>query len=96
MTAVARKLKLAAGSASIMETCAAAFIAGAWTYSCCLVLAGWWLAKRKHYWFCFVVACLACAEECDQHAEHHEHCRLCAEVCRRCKNACDDLLATIG
>ena len=24
-------------------------------------LAGWWLAKRKHYWFCFVVACLACA-----------------------------------
>ena len=42
------------------------------------------------------VACLACAEECDRHAAHHEHCRLCAEVCRRCKQACDDLLATIG
>jgi hypothetical protein len=42
------------------------------------------------------VACLACAEECDRHAAHHEHCRLCAEVCRRCKNACDELLATIG
>src|ERR687891_649297 len=40
--------------------------------------------------------CLACAEECDRHAAHHEHCRLCAEVCRRCKNACDELLATVG
>jgi hypothetical protein len=42
------------------------------------------------------VACLACAEECDRHAAHHQHCRLCAEACRRCKKACDDLLATIG
>ena len=42
------------------------------------------------------VACLACAEECERHAAHHEHCRLCAEVCRRCKAACDDLLAIIG
>jgi len=42
------------------------------------------------------VACLACAEECELHAPHHEHCRVCAEVCRRCKQACDDLLATIG
>jgi hypothetical protein len=42
------------------------------------------------------VACLACAEECELHAAHHEHCRVCAAVCRRCKQACDDLLATIG
>ena len=41
-------------------------------------------------------ACLACAEECDRHAAHHEHCRVCAAACRRCKQACDDLLATIG
>ena len=41
-------------------------------------------------------ACLACADECDRHAAHHEHCRVCAEVCRRCKQACDDLLVTIG
>jgi hypothetical protein len=40
-------------------------------------------------------ACLASAEECELHAAHHEHCRVCAEVCRRCKKACDDLLATI-
>ena len=43
-----------------------------------------------------VVACAVCAEECDRFAAHHEHCRLCAEACRRCKNACDDLLATIS
>jgi hypothetical protein len=41
-------------------------------------------------------ACLACAEECQRHAAHHEHCRLSAEICRRCKQACDDLLANIG
>jgi hypothetical protein len=40
-------------------------------------------------------ACLASAEECEQHAAHHEHCRICAEVCRRCKEACDDLLSTM-
>ena len=38
-------------------------------------------------------ACLACAVECDRHAAHHEHCRICAEVCRRCKKACDAVLA---
>jgi hypothetical protein len=41
-------------------------------------------------------ACVVCADECDLHAAHHEHCRVCAEVCRRCKGACDDLLAAIG
>jgi hypothetical protein len=40
-------------------------------------------------------ACLASAEECELHAAHHEHCRVCAQVCRRCKKTCDDLLATI-
>jgi hypothetical protein len=40
-------------------------------------------------------ACLASAEECDKHAAHHEHCRICAEVCRRCKEACDGLLSTM-
>ena len=42
------------------------------------------------------VACLDCAEECERHAAHHEHCRLCAEVCRRCKAECDDLLAILA
>jgi hypothetical protein len=41
-------------------------------------------------------ACVACAEECDLHAAHHEHCRLCAEECRRCKAACDAVLARLN
>ena len=40
-------------------------------------------------------ACVACAEECERHL-HHPHCRVCAEVCRRCRKACDEVLAAIG
>src|SRR3954447_6922767 len=43
-----------------------------------------------------VVACRACREECERHAEHDEYCRSCAQVCGRCEQACDGLLATIG
>jgi hypothetical protein len=41
-------------------------------------------------------ACRAAAEECERHAAHHEHCRLCAEACHRCEQACEDLLAAFG
>lgn len=34
----------------------------------------------------------ACARECEKHAEKHDHCRICAEACRRCEAACEDLL----
>ncbi|MET3922543.1 four-helix bundle copper-binding protein [Arthrobacter sp. UYEF20] len=37
-------------------------------------------------------ACAACAEECGRHAGMHEHCRICAEACRRCEAACAALL----
>jgi len=37
-------------------------------------------------------ACRTCAEECERHAEMHEHCRVCAEECRRCEAACTELL----
>jgi hypothetical protein len=43
-----------------------------------------------------VQTCRECAEECDRHAQHHEHCRLCAEACRRCEQACVDLLSALG
>jgi len=43
-----------------------------------------------------VVACRASQAECRRHAEHHEHCRVCAEVCSRCEQACQDLLAALG
>ena len=39
-------------------------------------------------------ACRACADMCAQHAQMHEHCRVCADVCRMCEDACDKLLAT--
>jgi Domain of Unknown Function (DUF326) len=41
-------------------------------------------------------ACAGCAIECEDHAGMHEHCRICAETCRRCEQACADLLASIG
>jgi hypothetical protein len=41
-------------------------------------------------------ACRVCGDECERHAAHHEHCRISAEVCRRCERACNELLAAIG
>jgi hypothetical protein len=35
-------------------------------------------------------ACRICAEECERHAGHHAHCRICAEACRACERACRD------
>jgi uncharacterized membrane protein len=39
--------------------------------------------------------CKSCGDECERHAQHHEHCRVCAEACRRCEQACRDLLAAM-
>ena len=43
-----------------------------------------------------LVGCRTARAECERHAEHHEHCRLCAQVCRECESACDALLASLG
>jgi hypothetical protein len=40
-------------------------------------------------------ACRSCGDECEQHAQMHEHCRVCAEACRRCEQACRELLDTM-
>jgi hypothetical protein len=40
-------------------------------------------------------ACRVCGDECERHAAHHEHCRISAQVCRRCERACNDLIAAI-
>jgi Domain of Unknown Function (DUF326) len=40
-------------------------------------------------------ACKSCGDECQRHAEMHEHCRVCAEACRRCERACRQLLAAM-
>lgn len=41
-------------------------------------------------------ACKTCGDECASHAEMHEHCRVCAESCRRAEQACRDLLINLG
>lgn len=38
------------------------------------------------------LAARACAAECEQHADEHDHARVCAEACRRCEEACHRLL----
>jgi hypothetical protein len=40
-------------------------------------------------------ACRSCGDECQRHAEMHQHCRVCSEACRRCEQACQELLAAI-
>jgi len=36
--------------------------------------------------------CYLCAAECEAHGEHMGHCAICAKACRRCGDACEDLL----
>ncbi len=36
-----------------------------------------------------------CGDECEQHADHHEHCRVCMDSCRRCEEACNRVLQTL-
>jgi hypothetical protein len=43
-----------------------------------------------------ILACRACAEECEGHGEMHDHCRLCAETCRYCQERCNFLLGEIS
>jgi hypothetical protein len=50
-----------------------------------------WSLVRAQLEAC-ATACRICAEECERHAGHHEHCRVCAGSCRRCEEACRSLL----
>jgi hypothetical protein len=40
-------------------------------------------------------ACKVCGDECERHANMHEHCRVCAQACRRCEQACRDLMSSL-
>lgn len=40
-------------------------------------------------------ACRACGEECQKHADMHEHCRICADSCRSCEEACREALPQV-
>ncbi|MCP2036461.1 hypothetical protein L1279_003504 [Planomicrobium sp. HSC-17F08] len=35
--------------------------------------------------------CDACGDECAKHADHHDHCKQCAEACRKCAEACRNI-----
>lgn len=41
-------------------------------------------------------ACKSCGDECAGHASMHEHCKVCADACRRCEQACNELLAAMN
>lgn len=41
------------------------------------------------------LACARCAEECERHAGMHEHCAICAAVCRDCGAACDAAIGSL-
>ena len=43
-----------------------------------------------------VAICKSCGDECERHAPHYAHCRVCAEACRRCEQVCRELLATLN
>jgi hypothetical protein len=34
----------------------------------------------------------SCGDECERHAPMYQHCRVCAEACRRCERVCRDFL----
>lgn len=40
--------------------------------------------------------CAACRDECERHAQMHDHCKICAESCRRCERACRELIDSLG
>ena len=42
-----------------------------------------------------IIACRICAEECELHAAHMEHCRICAAACRHCEDVCRQLLTML-
>lgn len=42
-----------------------------------------------------VAICTSCGDECERHAPMHAHCRVCAEACRRCEQACGELLTVM-
>ena len=42
-----------------------------------------------------VAICASCGDECERHARHYEHCRVCEQACRVCEQACRELLSAL-
>ena len=45
----------------------------------------------KHLMKECIEVCNACADECEKHAHHHDHCKQCAAACRACVAACSEM-----
>jgi len=41
------------------------------------------------------LVCRLCGDECERHAESHDHCRICAAACRRCAEACGEAIESL-
>ncbi len=39
--------------------------------------------------------CKSCGDECERHAQMHEHFRVCEQACRVCEQACREFLAAL-
>lgn len=53
-----------------------------------------WTLLREQLTAC-ATACRVCGDECQRHADMHEHCRICADHCRHCEQVCQQLLQAI-
>jgi hypothetical protein len=42
-----------------------------------------------------IAVCKTCGDECERHAKTHEHCRVCADACRRGEQACRQILSAV-
>lgn len=41
------------------------------------------------------LVCRLCSDECERHAQVHEHCRICAAACRSCAEACSEAIRSL-
>ncbi len=39
-----------------------------------------------------IAFCRACSRECSNHAQMHQHCKVCMEACDACAKACENML----
>jgi hypothetical protein len=42
-----------------------------------------------------IAICQSCGDECERHAQMHDHCRVCEQACRQCEQACRKFLDAI-
>lgn len=54
-----------------------------------------WTVLQRQLEAC-LVACEVCGNECEKHADMHEHCRVCADACANCAQACRQMLDSVA